>query len=449
MKNNERTKKSPIVWIATIVGLGIFSICLAFGIISLFVENGRYKTKIENMYERAFFDVADSVNNVEISLSKLMVSQSRTQSAVIANDIWRQANYAQANLSQLPLEHDSVMTTTKFLNQAGDWCYSYSKALTNGIKSETADEDIENLYVGAKNINESIKDLGHKIRDSYKIMNHINSGRVGSGEEFKTSYDEMEKNSVDYPELIYDGPFSDSVSARCYKALENLEEISKEQVFEKFSDIIADKKVEKIELVGESQGIAPAYELQGKIDGNEIYASFSKNGGILLNLGSNKNVGAVKLNEKQATEFALKAVEKAGFDNMQAVWYNMIDGIAYINFAPVVNDITFYTDLVKVKLALDNGDILGIEAKGYCMNHCDRTYLATMNDKTARALVSSKLEIMSTKLAVVPKGHEEVLTYEICGEYKGLEYFIYLDAVDGEQINIMRVIDEDQGKMAM
>ena len=36
------------------------------------------------------------------------------------------------------------------------------------------------------------------------------------------------------------------------------------------------------------------------------------------------------------------------------------------------NNIIMYPDLIKVKIALDDGEILGIETKGYLNNHLER-----------------------------------------------------------------------------
>ena len=46
-----------------------------------------------------------------------------------------------------------------------------------------------------------------------------------------------------------------------------------------------------------------------------------------------------------------------------------------INYAYVQNNVVIYSDLIKVKIALDNGEVLGIESTGYLNNHTTREYL--------------------------------------------------------------------------
>ena len=109
-----------------------------------------------------------------------------------------------------------------------------------------------------------------------------------------------------------------------------------------------------------------------------------------------------------------------------------------------------YPDLVKVKVALDNGQPIGIEAGGYCSSHRDRSTSPVLSEKTARALVSDRLAINAVNLAVIPVGEDdEALCYEVCGSFMGLDYFVYVDAIDGTEREVMRVVDSDQGTMIM
>ena len=52
-------------------------------------------------------------------------------------------------------------------------------------------------------------------------------------------------------------------------------------------------------------------------------------------------------------------------------------------------------------------------------------------------------------LAVIPYKETERFCYEIYGSYKGLDYFVYIDAKSGEQADVLRVIDSEQGSMIM
>ena len=61
-----------------------------------------------------------------------------------------------------------------------------------------------------------------------------------------------------------------------------------------------------------------------------------------------------------------------GFENMKETYYLKQDGIVTINYAYNQDGVIMYPDLIKVKVALDNGEILGIETTGYLNNHTQR-----------------------------------------------------------------------------
>ncbi len=57
---------------------------------------------------------------------------------------------------------------------------------------------------------------------------------------------------------------------------------------------------------------------------------------------------------------------------MKTTYYENIDNVLTVNFAYNDLDVCCYTDLIKVSVAMDDGEILGFDAKGFLVNHYDR-----------------------------------------------------------------------------
>ncbi len=106
-----------------------------------------------------------------------------------------------------------------------------------------------------------------------------------------------------------------------------------------------------------------------------------------------------------------------------------------------------YSDLIKVKVALDNGEILGIETKGYLMNHRRRELQApAITADDAAASINQRLSISSVKRAVIPKDSlREVECYEFTGSFNGHNFIIYINTQDGREENILLLIETDTG----
>ena len=74
----------------------------------------------------------------------------------------------------------------------------------------------------------------------------------------------------------------------------------------------------------------------------------------------------------EANEIGKNFLNNLGIPNMKPTYYLKQGGAVTINYAYEQENVTIYPDLIKVKIALDNGEILGMETSGYLNNHTDR-----------------------------------------------------------------------------
>jgi germination protein YpeB len=103
-----------------------------------------------------------------------------------------------------------------------------------------------------------------------------------------------------------------------------------------------------------------------------------------------------------------------------------------------------YTDLIKVGVAMDNGDILSFDMRGYLTNHTIRELPPPkISGDYAMTLVSDSLTPLSDRLCVIPSGGKnEIFCYEVrCTGKDGENILVYLNAENGreEQILILKI----------
>ena len=129
---------------AYIIASIIVFVVVIGSLIAVIVNNNKEaKTASENTYNMAFYQVVDYVQNVETYLAKSLISSTPEHGAETLTNVWREANLAQAYLSQLPVESQELENTEKFLNQVSD--YSYSLSRKNIYNEKLSDEDLKNL----------------------------------------------------------------------------------------------------------------------------------------------------------------------------------------------------------------------------------------------------------------------------------------------------------------
>lgn len=439
-------KKTFIILTVCLISLcGIFAVETA--VVS--VANDRNKRDLENVYRSSVLSLGDCLDNLEVNMSKIAVGSGSKENRRLITDTYRQAETAAECISVLPLSLENISSTTKFFNQVGDWCLSYMQAIDDGAPVEKYKTQADDIYETASLLSRKFREIEADIEEN-GVYASIGKDRK-LPVDFDGAFNESMHNSVDYPALIYDGPFSDGKTYR-FDALENLPEIDENEA----KKIALDKFGMIVEHVFLTSYKTETYYLDGNIDGRACALTLTKKGGVPVMMSKQPANDSEKAERDSGgkgrryhEEKAVEHMKNLGFSDLVAVWYNATDDVAVINLAPEVNGVIYYTDLVKVKTALPSGEIVGFECSGYCEKSKERTLSPAISEQAAMAKVSPKITVVSSRLCVIPVDEKEKFCYEFAGEYTGLDYFVYIDAVTGDEANILRVVDNEQGSMTM
>ncbi len=132
---------------------------------------------------------------------------------------------------------------------------------------------------------------------------------------------------------------------------------------------------------------------------------------------------------------------------MEETYYLNQEGISTINFAYKQDDVFVYPDLIKVKVALDNGEILGIESTGYLNSHQERTLKTPqITIEEAKQNLNPNLEILKEGRAIIPtQWKTEIECYEFIGTVQDTNFLIYINVENGREENILVIVDTPNG----
>ena len=444
---------------AYIIAAIVVFIVVVGGLISVIVNNkNETKTASQNTYNMAFYEVVDYVQNVETYLAKSLISSTPEHGAETLTNVWREANLAQAYLSQLPIESQELANTEKFLNQVSD--YSYSLSRKNIYNESLSDEDLKNL----KDLHKYSIELENTLN---QLSDDINSGRIkwdeltnkgttAFAQQVSTSsmdgFSNLEENFHQYSGLIYDGAFSEHLTNGEKKGLTG-DDIDEDIAKQKAIDFIGKDNVQNIESLGFSENATiPEYNFSVKTNSeNSISISISKKGGHIVYMNSNRDVNSEIISQEEANVKGKEFLNNHGFVNMKETYYLKQDGIVTINYAYVQNDVVVYSDLIKVKVALDNGEVLGIETTGYLNNHTQRdTSNVKISKESAKKTLNKDLQIASDGLAIIPTEFKtEILCYEFNGKVDDKEFLVYINAENGREEDILIITNTPNGTLTM
>ncbi len=447
-QKRERSRKGLGGWITAVSILGATTLALAtLFTLSLTTPLGSSDdVSMVGGVDEAFYEFVDMVNDMDVNLSKLVVSTDEKSQQKILSDLVVSSTLAEVAVSRLPLKDESRYYTMKYVNQVGDFSKYLNNKLIDGDNLNKDDkENLSSLYKitnTLKNeINLAVDSMGEDF--NFATMLDENSDNV-----VLKAFNNLESNAIDYPTLIYDGPFSDGLQTKEVKNLKG-EEINLVEARAIFEKAFQDYNVKEIEELGELNSRINTYNFEAKSNDTILFAEISKKGGKVISFNTFADCYNKNYSLEDCIEIGYDMIESLGVSGMTAVWATESGATAYINYAYETKDAICYPDMIKVAVCMERGVVSNFDAREYYFNHQERKIEApTLTKEQAVAKINKDIQVDTVRLAIVPKGTEkEVLTYEIAGVYEDNQYFVYVDAKTGREVNIFKVVENTEGKL--
>jgi len=426
---------------------------IAFAAMSYFYyrQSAAAKRQIEYNYLRSLENLSLSLENIKNSLNKGIYSNSPQMMNDISSKLCSDSSTAKASVSQLPVTELNLENTNKFLSQVGNYSQSLAKRFANG--ETLSDEDRHNLsllYDYAEKLSDQLWNIESMVSGGHLTFESVlgasySAGLDDSPANITSGFSEVEGTFDSYPMLIYDGPFSDHIMRQEPLMLKGRKEVTKEEALE-----IAKKGAnrEQMEFANEEDGNMPAYNFLC----DNCTVTVTKAGGLYVYMLNYRQVDDKTISGDKAVTIAEKFLKDLGFGNMKNTYYELNGGICTVNFAAVQSGATIYTDLIKVGVALDNGEIMSFDARGYISAHHERNLgKPKLTVDEARAKLSKSLTVKSENLSVIPSsGKNERYCYEFLGVCDtGQQILVYINADTGEEEQILLLRISDNGTLTV
>lgn len=435
-------------WIFAVVSLSVMTLILSGVLTYTFVVPTAEETTLETTYQRAFYDTVAEVENMDLNLSKTIATRDERAMQTYLVDLAINSELAESNIQELPLSDQNKFNTTKVINQVGDFAKYLNKKLINGESLTTSDKNsLRELYKMNLQLKNALAKMVDGVSEGFSFSSLDEDSRNNV---IIDGLSELENLSVEYPQLIYDGPFSDGIDRIEIKGLSN-EIISEERAKQVFLSVFASENPKNVSVLGKTQGRFECFNVSGQVNGDELFAQISMRDGKIIEFSYSGSCNDVNINREQATEIALDFLAKNKIYNMKDVWVNLSNNVYTINFAYEEGGVVVYSDLVKIRICAETGMVIGMEASSYYLNHMQRSIgTPTISKSTAKSKLSLDLEVKTCRLSLVPVGNSsEKLCYEFSGEMDGATYYVYIDANNGRQVQMFKVIESSKGTLLM
>lgn len=397
---------------------------------SAFYFRDQYETarrQTERQGQAAYAQLLSSVSAMETALAKAQCSGDSAMLSQLTAQIWRESAGASWALSSLPQNSLGLEETQKFINQAGEYAFSLARQ-----QQPLTEEQYQTLG----DLHRASDSLCARLMDYQAVLGK--SLEFGAPAAAVSSFDSQAPQLAEYPSLTYDGPFSDHLDQLEAQALKPLPQVSAGDAA-RIAAAFAGWDQDPL-LSEQTQGAIPCY----RFESGETSLHVTMQGGQVLLYANGRQIGPARLSPEQGAQNAAQFLEAQGFAGMKQSYYETAQGAVTVNFAPTEQGRTLYPDLIKVTVALDTGETVGFESRGYLMNHRTRHFEpSALSVDQARQRLSPALTVESQGRALIPSaGQQELDCYEfLCKTPQGAHCLVYLDAQTGQERNILLLLE--------
>ena len=435
-------------WLAAVIALGVTTLALGTMMTFGWLNMNGMEAEMASIHTESVYELNSIVDNLDARLSKARVSNSKAEQIKLLNEIAVDSEMAEVILERLPVETQLTQNMTSFVNKMGDSATSMLNTLAGGGSlSESQQATLSYMY----ETNQQMKEVLNELTASATPKNIMKAWKGKKGNFMAQSFQNLENTTVEVPKEINDGPFAENIKKVNAQALKNLEEISATKAEELAKGYFEKYNLTDVRCTGEAiANQLECYNLELKTKDGDMFAQLSKKGGRVVMFDSYKDCSQNNFSVERCIDIAEDFLESLGIDDMEAVWTSENGTTCNLNFVYKDDGVIYYSDMIKVKVCEERGIVTGMEALAYCLNHTERKAGdAQISKATAQSKLNSSFNVEGSRLAVIPVDGEEVLAYEFYGNYGENDYYIYIDAVTGEEVEVLTVIGTKQGKALM
>ncbi|MGM0899923.1 MAG: germination protein YpeB [Bacillota bacterium] len=408
----------------------------------------------ENNYQRAFHDLSFQMDLLNDKIGTSLAMNSRSSLSPALAEVWKITSQAHNDVGQLPLTLVPFNKTEEFLANVGN--FAYKTAVRDLDKEPLTDKEynqLKSLYQESAKIQNDLRKVQHMVLENHLTWMDVELALATEGapkdntiiDGFKT----VEKTVESYSETEFGaGMVTMKQEDDNFKYLKG-KKINKneaKEIAKKWAnpnDGVEIKVTENGE--GADYGFFSVY-LEDKKNNTHSSMDITKKGGYPIWYLSSRDVKEQTISLNDAADKAIAFLKDHDFTDLDLFESAQYENMGVFSFVGKKNDVRIYPDAMRVKVALDNGDIVGFSAEDYLKSHHEREIPEpTISADEAKKQVNPNVDIMEEGLGVILNDlSKEVLCYEFTGVLGDDTYRIYINAESGIEEKVEKLDNAEQ-----
>ena len=403
----------------------------------------------ENNYQRAFHDLTYQVDLLHDKIGTTLAMNSRKSLSPALAEVWRITSQAHGDVGQLPLTLLPFNKTEEFLANIGN--FSYKTAVRDLDKTPLSDQEyktLQTLYKQSGDIQNELRNVQHMVlKNNLRWMDvemALASGKEAADNTIIDGFKTVEKTVSGYDETNF-GPTMTNMQKRDlnYKKVQG-KKISRAEAVKIAKQYLHFDGNTTVKVTENGKGSNYGFysiALKNTKTGMEASMDLTKKGGHPIWFINARDVKKQSIGLNEASKKAAVFLQQAGFNGMELYESTQYDNIGVFNFVAKQNNVRIYPEAIKLKVALDDGSIIGFSAEEYLKSLQKRKLPApAITIEQARTKLNPGLKIMEEGQAVIVNDlNEEVLCYEFLGTIGEDTYRIFINANTGQEEQVIKL----------
>lgn len=410
-------------------------------------EKNSILIKAENQYQRAFHDLSYHMEQLHKELGSTLAvnttSQAYQRKSLV--NVWRLTSQAQNEINQLPLTLLPFNTTEEFLSKIANFAYKTSvRDLAKEPLSDDEYKTLKTLYQNSDEISGNLLNVQSKVLANnlrwMDVESALATEKSAQDNTIIDGFKTVDKKVSEYPEINWGPSVASMYQKRSVQMLGGTKKTA-EDIKKLAAEFGSIKDPSAIRVVENGKGTEyESYTASVPIPGSErmIQMDFTKKGGQLIWYMNPKDVAASKLSVAQAEKNATQFLNAHGYKGMKLTNYDEYNHVVAFTAVGTQQGVLIYPEKLIVKVALDDGEVTGLQANDYVYEHHKRKIpKPKLSAAEARKALNPGLKRTNEGLAIIMNDlGKEVLCYEFSGQINGGKYRIYINADNGIEESI-------------
>ena len=397
-------------------------------------QNKRLENALAVQYSNQLTSASEKLTKLTESVDQTMLFTDKEALDQPLEDVWRISSDIRNSISALPISNETSTVWMNYLNRLGNG----AAQVKNGkVPIEEWQKNMvsarENLQALSDQWAFTNKDGGNK---DYIVTAFVQNKLDKSGEKNWKSLGNSVKayTESDFPMTASE---TDQQKKRDLQHIQDTE-ITSDEAQERFIKLFPEFKDAKIHITESSEDAPyPFYHIKFH-EGLRIgYADLTKKGGHILSFLLERPFDKTTITVQQMKDKSAEYMKTLGFSDTEMVEYRENSVAWHLSFArrDESNDALIYADGLQLKIAKDNGELLGLNAMEHIQKEkIDKQEIIPL-DKAE--LFSNNFFVEEERLAYVEnKQLQQRLAYQILARNDSIgTYKIYIDTENHEVLH--------------